>query len=263
MPKIRFSFLSVFILAIITSCSTGKKTETDVYVNYPENFSNLLKAHGGLDKWNLSNTLEFDLFNPEDSSTEHHLVDLKSRKVLVQGDSFRIGFNGNDVWVAPDKKAFPGKSARFYHNLFFYFFSIPYVLADPGVNYQEDSVSLNGEKFSCIKATFNAGVGDADKDFYKMVIDPKTNKLTSLLYTVTYYSGETHERYNLLKYMDWQEIDGLQFPGKLVGYKYEDGTIGEKRYEYLFKNIVLKKEAPADSLFAVPDVAEIDSLIRR
>ena len=99
MAKIRSLFLSVLILTVLTSCSTEKKVETDIYSHYPENFVKLLKAQGGLAKWNLSNTLEFDLVNSEDSSTEHHIVNLKSRKVLVQGDSFKIGFDGSEVWV--------------------------------------------------------------------------------------------------------------------------------------------------------------------
>ena len=263
MAKIKSLFLSILILTVLTSCSTGKKVETDIYSHYPENFAKLLKAQGGLDKWNLSNTLEFDLVNSEDSSTEHHIVDLKSRKVLVQGDSFKIGFDGSEVWVAPNKKAFAGKSARFYHNLFFYFFSIPYVLADPGINYQDDTVNLDGQNFSCIKATFNIGVGDSDKDFYKMIVDPQTNRLTSLLYTVTFYSGEVQERYNLLKYEDQQEINGLIFPGRLVGYKYENDSVKENRYEYTFRNISLKETVASDSLFAMPLMAEVDSLLKR
>ncbi len=262
MKRSLLSTLPILLFSILISCTTTKKEYVDIYASYPTSFTKLLQAHGGLEKWNSFNTLEFDLFNPEDSSQEHHIIDLKLRKDMVLGDSFKIGFNGKDVWVAPNKKAFSGKSARFYHNLFFYFFSIPYVLADPGVNYQEDTVSLSGQKFSCIMATFNAGVGDADKDFYKMVVDPQTKKLTSLLYTVTYYSGEAHERYNLLTYMDWQEIEGLQFPGKIAGYKYADGIVGEKRYEYLFKNVVLKKEAPPETLFTMPAEAEIDSLFK-
>jgi hypothetical protein len=258
----KYSISTLFILLFLISCTTAKKETVDIYASYPLKFSKVLQAHGGLEKWNSFNTMEFDLLNPEDSSQEHHIIDLKLRKVLVEGDSFKIGFDGKNVWVAPDKKSFPGKSARFYHNLFFYFFSIPYVLADPGVNYQDDTVSLSGENFSCIKATFNAGVGDADKDFYKMIIDPQTAKLTSLLYTVTYYTGEAHEKYNLLKYLEWQQIEGLQFPGRLAGYKYADGIVGEKRYEYFFKNIILKKGATPETLFAMPTEAEIDSLVK-
>lgn len=223
----------------------------------------MLQAHGGLEQWNSFQTLEYDLYDPEDSSEEHHIIDLKSRRDLVQGDSFKIGYNGKDVWVAPSKKAFKGRSARFYHNLYFYFFAIPYVLADPGVNYLEDTITLDGTRLNCIRASFEAGVGDSDKDFYKMVIDPETNKLTSLLYTVTYYSGEAHEKYNLLKYQDWQEKEGLIFPARLVWYKFENGAVGDKRGEAIFKNITLKKDSYPEIMFEMPEVAEVDSLIKR
>ena len=49
------------------------------------------------------------------------------------------------------------------------------MLADPGIKYQDDTVTLNGKDYPAIKARFNPGVGDADKDIYKMVIDPKTS----------------------------------------------------------------------------------------
>lgn len=55
------------------------------------------------------------------------------------------------------------------------------MLADPGIKYQDDTVTLNGKDYPAIKARFNPGVGDADKDIYKMVIDPKTSQLYGLL----------------------------------------------------------------------------------
>lgn len=263
MRKISATVVVALFFCSIISCSTEKKTSSDLYASYPEGFKKLLQAHGGLENWHSFETLEFDLYDPEDSSEEHHIIDLKSRRDLVQGDSFKIGYNGKDVWVAPSKKAFKGRSARFYHNLYFYFFSIPYVLADPGINYKEETVTLDSAEFDCIQATFEAGVGDSDKDYYKMIIDPETNRLTSLLYTVTYYSGEAHEKYNLLTYQDWQEKDGLSFPGKLVWYKFENGLTGEKRGEAIFKNISLKKDSYPASMFEIPAIAEVDSLIKR
>ena len=254
-----------FILNNFVACSPQKHpgAAEDVYEKLPKNLVSLLQSHGGLEKWRSFGTLEYDLFNLKDSLTEHHAIDLRNRKDLIVADSFKIGFDGKEVWVSPERKAFKGKSARFYHNLFFYFFAIPYVLADPGINYREDTVTLNDKTYPAILATFDAGIGDADKDAYRIVIDPETNKLYGLLYTVTYFSGEAHKNYNFLKYEDWQEAGGLQFPGKLTGYKFSNGIVGEERYKVLFSNIRLNTDTPVETLFAMPDKAEVDSLIKR
>jgi hypothetical protein len=253
----------VSFILIIASCTTSKKENTNVYERFPNTFTSLLQTHGGLEKWQSFGTMEYDLLNPQDSSKEHHLISLWNRKDLIVADSFRIGYDGKEVWVAPNKKAYKGNSARFYHNLFFYFLSVPYVLADPNISYEEDTVQLNGVGYPCIKASFANGVGDADKDVYKMIIDPATKKLYGLLYTVTYFSNQAQTKYNFLRYEDWQEANGLQFPGKLVSYKFVNDSIKEKRFEFAFKNIQLKAEAPDEKMFTMPTLAEIDSLIKR
>jgi hypothetical protein len=263
MNVLKSIFYSSFFLVFVYCSSPKLDVKSNGYDKLPPNFQSLLQAHGGLDTWQSFGGLEYDLINPKDSSREHHVIDLLSRKDLVEADSFKIGFDGKEVWVSPNKKALGDNSARFYHNLFFYFFSMPYVLADSGINYQPDTVKINGETYESIKTTFNSGVGDADKDIYKMIIDPKTKRLFGLLYTVTYFTNVSHEKYNFLKYEDWQEISGLQFAGKLVSYKYANDSIKEKRGEYSFSNVRLKKEAPSKSLFERPSLSEIDSMIKR
>lgn len=250
-------------IALLVSCSPKQKEESavDHYATLPESFSKVLKAHGGLDKWRSFKTLEFDLLHEQDSTpSEHYTLDLINRKDLTVADSFKIGFDGNEVWVAPDKKAFKGRSARFYHNLYSYFLTIPFIVSDPGANYADDTLTVNGKLYNVISISFNEGVGDADKDAYKLLIDPSTNRMEKLLYTVTYYSGEAHENYNFLSYEDWTDVNGLQLPSKLVGYKYSPGVTGDKRYEVSFENIQLKTESPNQDMFVMPSESEIDSL---
>jgi len=253
----------LFLLSTLISCGSKQKEEatTDYYASLPESFSATLKAHGGLDKWRSFKTLEYDLIHDGDSvPTEHYTLDLLNRKDLTVADSFKIGFDGNEVWVAPNKAAFGGSSARFYHNLYSYFFTIPFIVADPGVIYSEDSLTVDGKLYNVIKVAFESGVGDADKDTYKLLIDPSTNRMEKLLYTVTYRSGKAHENYNALGYDDWVDVNGLLMPSKLVGYKYSDGIIGDKRYEVSFANIQLKQESPSQDIFEMPAEAEVDSL---
>jgi hypothetical protein len=260
MKRIIYLFLIIVALA---ACSPKQKEETtvDYYASLPENFSSVLKAHGGLAQWRSFKTLEYDLIHEGDSvPTEHYTLDLLNRKDLTVADSFKIGFDGDEVWVAPNKKSFKGRSARFYHNLYSYFLTVPFILADPGVIYSDDTLTVNGKLYDVVSVKFEAGVGDADKDAYKMLIDPTTRQMEKLLYTVTYYSGEAHENYNCLSYENWIDVNGVKLPTKLIGYKYSPGIIGEKRYENSFVNIQLKEESPNQDMFIMPAEAEIDSL---
>ncbi|MCB0493623.1 MAG: hypothetical protein KDC93_14545 [Cyclobacteriaceae bacterium] len=256
-----YSFtLAIFLIA---SCTPKQKQETSIdhYSVLPSYFSETLKAHGGLDKWRSFKTLEYDLLHDGDSTpAEHYTLDLLNRKDLTVADSFKIGFDGKEVWVAPNKGAFKGRSARFYHNLYSYFLTIPFIVSDPGVIYSNDTLTVDGKLYDVINVNFETGIGDADKDAYKLLINPDNQQMEKLLYTVTYYSGEAHENYNALSYEDWTDVNGLRFPTKLVGYKYSNGTLGEKRYEVSFINIELKEESPNQDIFKMPTEAEIDSL---
>lgn len=117
-----YSFALVIFL--IVSCTPKQKQDLpiDYYASLPPYFSETLKAHGGLDKWKSFKTLEYDLLHDGDATpTEHYTLDLLNRKDLTVADSFKIGFDGKEVWVTPNKDAFNGRSARFYHNLYSYF----------------------------------------------------------------------------------------------------------------------------------------------
>lgn len=259
----RFLFPSILITIFCISCQPGKQQEqpVDYYSNFPMDYQEVLRTHGGLEKWKGFKTLEYDLKHQNDSvPTEHYTLDLISRKDLTVADSFKIGFDGKEVWVAPNRAAFKGRSARFYHNLYSYFLTIPFIVSDPGVNYSTDTLTLDGKLYDAIKVTFNEGVGDADDDYYQMLIDPQTHRMEKLLYTVTYYSGEAHENYNALSYENFIDVNGLQLPSKLVGYKYSAGKTGDKRYEVTFHNLTLKSESPDQGIFSMPAGAEIDSL---
>jgi hypothetical protein len=187
-------------------------------------------------------------------------MDLHNRKDLTVADSFKIGFDGQAVWVAPNRSSYKGRSARFYHNLYSYFLNIPFILADPGIKYASDTITVDGKLYNVINVSFEAGVGDADGDTYKMLIDPTTKQMEKLLYTVTYYSGKSHENYNALSYENFKVINELLFPTTLVGYKYNNGQLGEKRYEVNFHNIQFRNDRPDQSIFTMPSTAEIDSL---
>ena len=259
---IKKQYLLLFaILLFVSACNTVKVSPQQVKATpLPTLLKKALTAHGGLAKWQEMNTLEYTLERQE--KPERHIIDLQSRKVLLKHDNYQLGFDGEEVWVNPNLAAFGKGSPRFYHNLYFYFYAIPFVLADPGVHYEVlPQKELNGQVYNALKVSYGAGVGDAPDDYYIAHFNTETNLMEWLLYTVTYYSGEKNEKFKALHY-EWQQINGLTLPSKLTGYKYEDGKIGDIRYTRPFTDVQIKSTKLNSSIFEMPNGSEIDPLIK-
>ena len=267
--KKRMIWLSLLLIVFNWGCQ-NKNNESQVrqaaeekpqmkerYEHLPAGLLAGLEAHGGVDSWKKYGTLSYDL--TKRGGSEKLLTDLHTRKVLLTLADYQIGYDGQDVWISPNKAAMGGGSPRFYHNLNFYFFALPFVFADPGIRYEVlADREIGGKVYDAIKISFDDGVGDASGDYYIAHFDQETHQLYLLLYTVTYFSGESNENYNAIIYHEWQNAGGLLVPRVMKGYKYIDGEIGEQRYEARFDNVIFKEKTPDPSLFAVPENAEID-----
>lgn len=223
---------------------------------YPENVSKIFKAHGGLDTWKTMKTLEFTMKKPDgDEVTTTHL---KNRKSLIEMPNHSIGFNGDDVWLkSKDTIAYKG-NARFYYNLMFYFYAMPFILADDGIIYDNVApLEFEGESYPGIKISYQSGVGESPEDEYILYYNAKTHKMVWLGYTVTYFSKAKSKEFHFIKYSNWQNIAGLVLPETLTWYKYENNLPTEKRNDLQFTNIKLVKESPVSDIFEVPAGAQI------
>lgn len=273
--------LGCALLLFLAGCTTGtgeeekvveNSEEKEVYSNtsnldrskeLPQLLKSVLEAHGGLSNWEAMQSMNFEI--EREGGMENHLINLKNRHTLIQnGEKYKVGFDGSEVWVYPNKAAFGKGSARFYHNLRFYFIAMPFIVADPGINYEVLSgIELNGKAYEVLQVTYNDGVGDAPKDEYLLYIDPESYGMEWLLYTVTYYSDKPDEKYNALHYTDWEETpEGLLMPKTMVGYTYDNGKIGDKRYERSIEHLTFSTEPPHPNMFERPNRSEIDSLIQ-
>ncbi len=215
--------------------------------------ANLIKvfdAHGGYENWNKLRSLSYKKGN------ELTITNLKNRKILVASPDRTIGFDGKNVWIAPD--TLDASGARFYHNLYFYFYAMPFVVGDPGAYYEAlEPRTIQGKTYGGIKVSYNEGVGDAPDDNYIIWYDPKTFQMEWLMYTVTYRSGQPNDRYSLIKYEEWKTFEKVLLPQKLTWYHYQNDLVGDIRSEVFFKDINLSEEAPESALFEMPDDAMI------
>ncbi len=236
-----------------TAATSEEPVENESTAEAPELIAPTLSALGGLDTWMSYNTLEYDLKGGL-LGDDHQMIDMKERKVLIKADSFQIGNTGQEVWVTPSKEAVPKMPPEFYSGLYFYFFAVPYVFADPGVVLEQmPEQELGGQSYQVVRATFEDGTGDSPKDEFRLLIDPQTKQPAYLLYTVTYFDQEANENFSAIHYEEMQEVGGLQVPKIMTWYKYENNDLGEKQNSVTFENVAFKAEDMPENMFAKPE----------
>lgn len=221
---------------------------------YPDALRKIFEAHGGLPTWKTKRVLSFDIAKPE--QTEKHTIDLYSRNEKIEMPGIAMGSYGNDIWLLDEKEAYKG-DAVFYHNLMFYFYAMPFVLADKGIQYGETEVlEFEGASYPGIRISYNDGVGLSAKDEYFIHYNAETFQMEWLGYTVTYRSGEKSDNIKWIRYHDWRDVDGLLLPKSLTWHNYEGRTIKEAREPLIFENVTLAETAKPASYFKPPEGAE-------
>ncbi len=213
----------------------------------------VLEAHGGIQAWDEFGALSFVAQYGSDRQ-ESFLLDLISRQERIVGAGYTLGYDGVNYWQVLEGETKP-KNPEFLINLQFYFFGMPFVLADEGVNISTlPNRSIAGKEYEVLKATFGDGVGVASKDQYLLMIDPDSKQLSYLLYSVTYFDAGRAERYNAAHYAEWQEVNGLQVPKTMVSYVWdaENETLGKERGRKEFVEVSFQAERPEASTFARP-----------
>lgn len=222
--------------------------------DYPEALAKVIEVHGGLDRWDQMNSLTFTL--DKESGTETHTISLKDRQTRIDGPGWTIGADGKTVWLAQDNDSLYKGNPRFYHNLYFYFYAMPFVLADEGIRYSEaDPLEKDGVSYPGINISYEDGVGDSSKDQYVLYYDPETYVMKWLAYTVTYKTGESSDNWRFIKYSKWSPVDGLTLPEQLTWYNLNDGLPTEPRNELTFGEVLLSEEAPDTEIFVKPEDA--------
>ncbi|MDW5289825.1 DUF6503 family protein [Formosa sp. PL04] len=230
-------------------------TEKNESKSYPENIANVFEAHGGLDTWNAMQTLAFTMQKPE--GAEVTTTDLKSRKAQVDMANHVLGFNGNDVWLeSKNTTEYKGKP-KFYYNLMFYFYAMPFVLSDDGITYREaEPLLFEGVEYPGIQISYDAGVGESSDDEYIIYYDAKTNEMTWLAYTMTFFAKEKSKKFSYIKYGNWQDVNGVKLPKSIQWYNVVDGKPVDVKKEVEFSEVNISKDKQDASFYEVPEGAE-------
>ena len=226
-----------------------------------------LKAHGGVEAFRQFGTLQYDLkglpFGPKAPLNDRQLFDLYSRRALITSSTYKIGSDGEHVWIT-DPEAL-GMPARFYAFAAFYFFGLPFFFADPGCKHESQGTkTLDGKEYDVVKFFYEAGIGDTPDDNYVAYLDKETHVLKLVHYIVTYpaftggKSPDELERQAIV-YDEWQKVNGLLVPKKVTSHGWQEGKlISESPRSFSYENVTFKKEQPAAGLFTKPEGAAVD-----
>ncbi|MDT0606983.1 hypothetical protein [Croceitalea rosinachiae] len=255
-----FSFL-LLTLFIVSCKQTPKESaipaetkveEKIITKTYPEGLVVVFDAHGGLDLWKKQRTLIYTISKADNPET--HTTDLWNRKDRIDTDQFSMGFDGKP-WLLDSNENYEG-NVEFYHNLMFYFYAMPFVLADDGIVYGEtEDLVFDGITYPGISISYNSGVGTTPKDEYFIHYDAETNQMAWLGYTVTYRSGEKSDNVKWIRYDDWAPVNGLALPKSITWHNYEGRNIKEARNTVEFENISVSEAKLSDDFYVKPERA--------
>lgn len=257
------SIYSFIFMALLISCKQQAENnqetqtiqeETVTGSPFPESLQRVLQAHGGFQTWNEQQTLAFTL--PGEEGGETHTTDLHSRKDRIEGPGYSLGYDGTKVWLYNPAEAYEG-NAIFYHNLMFYFYAMPFVLADDGILYEAaEPLEFEGTTYPGIRVSYQSGVGASPDDVYLLYYHPDDHTMAWLGYTVTYFSGEPSDDLHWIRYGSWQRKNGLLVPESLTWYEYEAGRPTTPRNTVTFEEVLLSAVARPEAFYQPPQGAE-------
>lgn len=258
-------YLLVLALAIFSCNEAPKKEmiadaveEVSIQVNlnkYPSELNKVFGAHGGLKAWKGYKTLNFEM--PNEEFNEIQTIDLHKRFDKISTPAYTLGYNDSEVWLIDNIGDYKGKP-KFYHNLMFYFYAMPFVLSDDGIIYEEvDALVYEGVSYPGYKISYNSGVGASSTDEYYIHYDAKTYEMRWLGYTMTYFSGEPSDKISWINYADWVKVDEVLLPKSITWHKVEEGKIKEAVKTVNFENASLSTAAKPIDFYSRPENAVI------
>lgn len=261
-------FYLLILMAIMVSCkdktsetTTDSEADTEEELDtltsvYPDNIIKVFDAHGGLDTWNEMATLEFSVEKPD--GYEITTTDLKDRYTLIEMPKHTIGFDGEVLWMRNlDNSTYEG-DPKHYYNLMFYFYAMPFVLADDGIMYAEaEPLVFEGKTYPGVQISYENGVGESSADEYIMYYDAMSNEMAWLAYTDTYGKDETKQDYSFIRYPKWQEVEGVLLPETMVWYHVENNKPTTVKSEMTFVSPMLTTVTMDSRVYGRPEGAEM------
>ncbi|WP_350289652.1 hypothetical protein [uncultured Croceitalea sp.] len=187
----------------------------------------VVEANGGKDGLHKLKDVSYDYSfmvkdnNIEDVSKERYIFDgevsfaeYTKREVYaipqMPGKTYTQFFDGNKSVSTMDGKVIAEQQPAFYGHILrktnYYWFTMMFKLADPGVNHKMlPARDVDGTTYKIVEMTFGENIGESSDDKYILYINPETNRIDQFLYNATGF-GVTEPSIMKVKY---EKIDGI------------------------------------------------------
>ena len=246
-----YFYLGIIAIAIGCQSGTSGKNVADAAsvkaeVNYPAPLLKVFDAHGGLDQWQKMLAMSYEIVKT--GGNEKQFIDLMDRREKIEAPDFTMGFDGSKNWIEADT-SYKGNPV-FYKNLMFYFYAMPFVLADDGITYTKaDDLVFDGASYPGYRISYGDGVGVSPEDEYFIHYDDQ-DQMAWLGYTVTYFSKEKSKKISWIRYDDWTTYNGLVLPKTLSWYEVENNLPISMKNKREFAKVNVSEQAFEDAMFA-------------
>ena len=121
--------LLLLVISTFSSCKNENSKNKEITESreskspYPASIQKVFEAHGGLDQWKTMNTLVFGM--ERNNGVETTLTDLKSRQSLIETPTYKLGYNGRNLWLKETDTVKYRGNPKFYNGLMVYFYAMP------------------------------------------------------------------------------------------------------------------------------------------
>ncbi|MDN3617920.1 hypothetical protein QWY81_00465 [Polaribacter undariae] len=247
--------LLLLLVVIAASCKNEAKKEVKKETvveakkeTFPTELGKVFQAHGGIDAWRKAQVLSFN------KGEEVHTTDLHSRKIVVNTPEYSLGFDGKEIWSLEEVEGSLKRDPAFYYNLYFYFYAMPFVLADEGIIYEKVAdLVFEGTNYPGYKISYKANIGTSPDDNYIVYYNAKTYKMEWLAYTVTFRSKAPVDNYKMIRYNSWENVNGFVLPKQITWYsKDKDGKFEPTNKIVDFTMPLISQGKLADSFYEKP-----------
>ncbi|MEO0558894.1 MAG: hypothetical protein AAF170_11995 [Bacteroidota bacterium] len=232
-----------------------------------------IEAHGGLATWYSNGPVHFRFaYGGVDSlgqptgdplATDQTIDTWSARAVhqLVADTSVSFGWTGTDAWAMPNADAVP-TNPRFWSLTPYYFVSMPFVLADEGVQLElADTLTVEGTTYDQVYVTFAEGTGDAPDDYYYLLVHPETNRVGGVRYVVSfapYNPDGGHTPETIMLYDGAQTMNGITVQEGFRSFAWSDSLRGlaSPKAAGTVTELAFRGDMP-DVAFEMPTGAEV------
>lgn len=255
-------------LADIRPDSLKSTTRPDADARGRQVLAEVIKAHGGLDRWKEAKTVEVTardhwehwmgrlMFMPQKESGQ-----LMRWQTSLGGDQVSIemqeGPNKGEKWVMQDWPLYraavgeqpdygAGKKIHFYVATMNYALQLPFRSANAEVVRYGGQGTIRGKQYDLIFTTWHTAEPQKDTNQYVLWVDPVTHELAYLQLTDRELMKAAA---GMMGFSGWKTIEGIKVPSRITSYKdaEKDVVLHELRIESVAFGVDLPREAQASA----------------